>query len=890
MTVPPRPPARFEALVRWVLGNRPEDRFILGDMREEYARRPVPVRYLLTGLAVAARVRIGRLRATDHPAHRTHSREAIEMISTVLSDMRLALRAFARRPAPTAALVATLAVGIGATTAVGSAVRGVLLAPLPYERPDELMVVEVNTGGLGWYGMSVPEFLDVERDVSSFSEVGGWVTGTLVLGDSVRPRRVPAAFVTPDLLPILGVAPKVGRTWTAEESVPGGGGVAVLSASLADELFPDGDPLGRTVRLTGSDYQVLGVMPDGFSFGNSPVDVWTPLGIDRQNPAPRANHFLTVLARLAPGTPSEAARAGLDAFAASTRERFPDSYAGRGFRTRLSPLHGWTVGATRAPLLVLLGTAALVLLIACGNVANLMLARGDARTAEMAVRSAVGAPRGRLIGQLLAEAGVLAAAGGVAGVLVAVLGIRTLVRWAPPGTPRVDQVVLDTPMLAAALALTACAGLLFGLIPALRVGRAGAVGIDMRSRGMAGRGRRSVQIRRALLVAQVAMAAVLTVGSGLMVRTLRNLYDTDLGLRSERILTLTLDADPARYDNAESRALLYAQLLERVRTVPGAEGAAVSCVAPMTELCGYLSLIVEGQEGVSIGDAPDGVREIVTPEYFDLLGVRAVSGRLLSPDDHADAPLVAVVNETFAEAIWPGQPALGRRFRMFVEGWPFMEVVGIVADVRNRGPDTAPDPTFYVPLAQAGTSAYALPATASLIVRSAGTDPVALAPGVREAVRGVDPDIAISRIRSLDAIIAQTVALRSFTLRLLQLFTGVALFLAAVGVYGVMTISVGERRREIGLKKALGAQENALVRSVVAEGMTLAAIGCGLGLAGGLLLAHWMRSLLFGVAVADPLTWLATAAVLIGVAVVSSAVPAWRAGRIDPMLTLRAEG
>ena len=898
MTGSPLPPPVLEGLVRRILGGGAADDFILGDLREEYARRPGPVRYALTGVAVALRVRAGRLAArasavrTPSPTGMrpmSYSNGGTEMFSNVLTDLRLAARMLLRSPVPSAALVLTLAVGIGATTAVGSAVRGILLAPLPYDDPEELVVVEVNTGGLGWYGMSVPEYLDLAEELDAFDDVAGWVAGTLVLGDSLRPRRVGVAFATPRLLPVLGVDPAVGRSWTAEESLAGGGRVAVISESLASELFPGADAAGRSIRLTGSEYDVLGVMPEGFSFGGTDIDVWTPLGIDPQNPAPRANHFLTVVGRLAPSSHIAAAQAELDAYAARTRERYPESYAGRGFLTRMLPLHTWTVGATRTPLLVLLATAALVLLIACGNVANLLLARGEARVREMAVRSAVGAPRSRLVQQLLTEAAVLAAAGGLVGVVVAAVGIPALVRLAPAGTPRLDLVVLDLPMLLATVVLTALAGIAFGLIPAFRVGRGGAFNVEMGSRGMAGRGRRAVQIRRTLLVAQVAMAAVLTVGSVLMVRTLGNLYATDLGLATERIVTLTLDADPGRYADAETRMVLYDELLTRVAAVPGTDGVAVSCVAPMTQPCGYLSLIVEGREGVSIGDAPDGVREIVTPSYFDVLGIRAIAGRLFAGDDHAEAPLVAVVNQTFANTIWPGESAVGRRFRMFVDGWPYMEVIGVVADVRNRGPDTEADPTFYVPVQQAATSAYALPATSSLIVRASSPDPMALVAGIREAVRAVDPDIAVSRIRSLDDIVGGTVALRSFTLRLLQLFTLAALFLAAVGVYGVMTIAVGERRREIGLRKALGARGHSLVRRVVLEGVALGAIGCAIGLGGGLLLARWMSSLLFGVAAVDPATWILTAGVLVGAAALSSAVPAWRAGRTDPMVTLRAE-
>jgi predicted permease len=399
-----------------------------------------------------------------------------------------------------------------------------------------------------------------------------------------------------------------------------------------------------------------------------------------------------------------------------------------------------------------------------------------------------------------------------------------------------------------------------------------------------------VAIRRGLLAAQVALAAILALGAGLMFRTLSNLYDIDLGMQPEGVLAMDVIPAAGAYPEAADRVALYGALVERLEALPGAARAAATCTLPLTEYCGYLSLIVEGGEGTSVGDAHDAVREIVTPSYFEAMGLRLVEGRALAPSDHSEGPLVAVVNETMARDLWPGEEAVGKRFRMWSEGWPYMEVVGVVADVLRRGPDQGADPAFYVTLDQTERAAYGTPGAMSLVVRAAAGDPLALAGAARALVRDIDATAAVTRVRAMSDLVGATVALRRFTLRLLQGFSLVALFLAGVGIYGVMAMVVSERRAEIGLRKALGAAPGRLVGAVLREGIALTLAGGVVGLAAGVVLARWMRTLLYEVSTVDVLTIAAVMTLMMAVAAAASLLPAWRAGRVDPMVALREDG
>ncbi|MET0398767.1 MAG: ABC transporter permease [Longimicrobiaceae bacterium] len=797
-------------------------------------------------------------------------------MQTLLQDLRFALRTLLRSPAFAGVAILTLALGIGAVATLFSVVDGVLLRPLPFREPDRL--VSVSPALLrGEYVLA--------RDRSrSFAELGGYQGGVgFGLSGGGEPERVTGAYASTNLFAALGAEPLLGRGFAAGEDQPGRGAVVVLGHGLWRRRF-GGDPaaVGRTVTLDGEPRTVVGVMPAEFRFPSAETELWVPVPLD---PAPHAVGALwgmggfQAVGRLAPGATPRQALAELGALARAMRAENPLWTPPEPYRADAAvvPLRDAVVGEVRPTLLVLLAAVGFVLLIACANVANLLLARGLGRAREMALRSALGAGRGRLVRQLLTESLVLALAGGAAGLLLASWGLRWLVAALPADTPRLAEVALDGRVTALALGATLLTGVAAGLLPAWRVTRRELQG-PLREGAGAGGGRR--RLSGVLVAAEIGLAMVLVVGAGLLIRSVRALVAVDPGFRTERVVSARIDPPESLYGDPARQRAFYAEVLGRVQALPGVGAAGLTSQLP---LGGEPSSWATAVEGVTLDPnaLPMFDRRAVTPEYLRTLGVRLVRGRAFTAADREDAPPVALVDEAAARRFWPAEDPVGKRIgHPWANDW--MTVVGVVAEVRSAGLAGEQNPAYYVPFAQK-------PGAGMTLVARTTSPPEALAGSLRAVVAGVDPRVPVSRVRAMDEWVAQSVARPRLTAVLLGAFAGLALLLGAVGVYGVVAYTVGERTREIGLRIALGAGVGDVVGMVLRQGALLAAAGIGAGLLASLAATRALAGLLYGVTATDPLTFAVVPAILAAAALLATWLPARRASRVDPMSALRGD-
>jgi putative ABC transport system permease protein len=809
------------------------------------------------------------------------------MLGSIRQDVRYALRGMRRSKGFTAVVVATLALGIGANTAIFTVVNGILLRPLPFQEPERIVEVSHEEPYLS---VSEPEFMDYRRESRSFERLAAYAPSNASLTGTEEPERVPAARVSDGFFAVLGVAPAVGRTFTADEDAFGGPPVVMISDGLWRRRFGgDRGIVGRTVRVNGTERTVVGVMPPRFGYPTAATAVWVPLGLKPDSLWTRNNHYLSAVGRLAPGATPTGARAELNTMGRRWLIEYPETYfPGKPLVSRVVPMREALVGATRPYLLALAGAVGFVLLIACVNVANLLLARGESRRKELAIRTALGASGRRLARQALTESAILGVAGGALGLLLAGLGVRALLAIAPTSIPRLDEVRIDVGVLAFALAVSIVTGLLFGLAPALRAARgvsAETLKQGGKTSGHVGGTRRT---RHALVVAEVALAVVMLSGAGLMLRSLARLQAMDLGFDPSGVLTMQLSLPRQEY--GEERVVeYYRALTERVAALPGVRSAAASWWLPMDATGGGASswsIQVDGRVVASISEAPTATPAQVTPDYFAAMRIPIVRGRGFTEADRGDAPLVLVVNETMARQLWPGQDPIGRTVRMFGDDDPWATVVGVVGDVRSSGFLAPVPPTMYHPHAQAGRGASFTSRSMTLVVRTAG-DPLALAAAVRGAARALDRNVPVSAVQSMEGLVAASIAGRRFTTALLGAFAALALALAGIGIYGVIAYGVSQRTYELGVRMALGAQRGNVLRLVVSEGLRMTLLGLAVGLAGALVVGRLVRSLLVGVPAADLPTLIGVSAALAGVALVASLVPARRASLVSPTEALR---
>ncbi len=815
-------------------------------------------------------------------------------MKTLLNDFRYGVRVLARRPWFTAVAVLTLALGIGANTAVFSLVSAVFVRPLKYREAERLVMVWEVVERLGFArdNPAVANFADWRSQNRVFEDMAATRHLTYDLtGGGGEPEKLLALGVGANFFPLLGVEPALGRAFHADEDRPGAPRVAVLGHGLWQRRF-GGDPgvVGSELLLDGEKYTVVGVMPRGFQFDTAGVDLWTPIAFTPEQLAERGIHYLSVVARLRPGVTIEQADADVKAITARIAAAYPDEAGGVG--ASVIPVREYLAGGSRASLLMLLAAVAMVLLIACANVAGVLLSRAAARRREIAVRAALGASRWRIVRQLLAESVLLGGAGGALGLLLALWAFAFLGQLVPAGMREMAEPRLDFSVLCFTLLVSLLAGVVFGLAPALQASKTDLNDALKQAggRGGAGEGRR---LRGAFVVSQVALSLVLLVGAGLLFQTLQRLREQYTELRPESVLTVRTQLAENRYGEPARRAAFYDEVLSRVRSLPGVVAAGYTTAVPLTRKGGANGLSLEGRDN-GAGASWNANHRQVSPDFFRAMGMALREGRDFDARDDAGAPAVAAVNETMARSFWPGESALGKRFKVGAPDSPvpWLTIVAVVSDVRQMGADAPVKAEMYVPYRQAAplwkTAPYSFFTPRDLVVR-ASVPPPSLVPAVRAAVGEIDAYQPVAGVRTMDEVLGRETAQRSVGVTLLAAFAALALLLSALGIYGVLAFFVVQHTPEIGVRVALGARPLDVLRLVVGRGMKLALAGVGVGLLGALALTRLMRSLLFGVSAADPLTFVGVALLLTLVALLACLIPARRATKVDPMVALRYE-
>jgi predicted permease len=796
-------------------------------------------------------------------------------------DLAFTVRTLGRSPGFAVTAVAVAALGVGATTAAFSITDHVLVRPLPFARPDSLVRLWQDQGGYGHTELSPANYRDWKRMAGSFEEMGAFGGQAYNLAGAGEPERVDGQWLTFEVLRMLGVPPALGRVFGPEDGVPGAPGSLVLGHRLWQARF-GGDPgvLGRQVLVDGAPHLVVGVMPRGFHFPSREAGFWVAKTFVEADFASRSDHYIYAIGRLKDGVSVEQARAEMRLVAAQLERAFPNDNARTGatvdgFRDGLTP-------QARLLPLALLGAAACILLIACTNLTSLLLARAMVRRKELAVRTALGAGRERLVRQLLTESLLLAAVGGVLGVLLAATAAPVLGRLVPQSLPIAESAPMDLRVLVFALGLTAANGIGFGVLPALRAGGAGVGGLQEGPR--AGVGGRRERGRAALVVAEVTASVVLLVCCGLLLRALWRVQDVDPGFRADGVLTLRTALPQPRYANTADRARFYAGVLDGVRALPGVSEAGYVSALPMVMRGGIWPAIVPG-EAHEPGATPKAALRFVTPGFLAALGIPLRSGRDIRESDTREAPSVAVVSASFAARHWPGQDAIGRRFQF---GLAERTVVGVVGDVRFRGLERASEPQVYLSHQQVADRSIIGYTPKDLAVQAAG-DPLALLPSIRAIVRKVDPQQPVSGVRLLSEIVGEETAPRRTQVRVLSAFAAVAFFLAAIGLHGLLSFAVTSRRQEIGVRIALGAGSADILSMVLRQALRMAAWGLALGLVLAYTAGRGMEGLLAGVRPADAATFAAAAGLAALMTLAGSLLPAVRAVRVNPLEVIRSE-
>ena len=814
-------------------------------------------------------------------------------MDTLLQDLRYSVRRLAKSPGFTAIVVLTLALGIGANTAIFSAVNAVLLRPLPYGEPQRLVTIEHLYPSLELEApVSAPGFLDYQRKSRSFESMAvqtGWQAILTGVDDPVRMRgqRVTGQFFSTLRVPAL-----LGRTIQPGEDSPGRERVAVLSYEAWRRIFGGApDIVGRSLALNGESYEVVGVMPSGFrDFFSRNAEIWAPLVFrpEQMTDENRTSEFLNLTARMRPGVPLEQAAGEIRTLAEQLKRDYQDSYPSD-WSLLVTPLGIQATGDIRPALLVLLGAVGFVLLIACANVANLLLARAAARSKEIAVRTALGATRERLLRQLLTESLLVSLAGGAVGLLLAYAGVRALVALDVGNLPRSDEIGIDATVTLFTLLVSLLAGVLFGLAPAIHTATPNLHGaLKEGGRGTtADRG--SHALRRSLVVTEVALALTLLTGAGLLLKSFARLQQVDPGFDPSNVLTFNLALPQTRYPSDTAQAAFFEQVLPAIARIPGVTRAGATTVMPFGGNWATGSFEIEGYQPPEDQPGPWGDIRIVSPSFFETLRIPLLRGRYLTDQDREGTRPVAVIDQEFVRRYWPGEEPLGKRFTF---GPPdgvsdttrneWIEVVGVVGHTAHEGLDADARLQLYLPYRQVAQPFMAI------AVRTQGS-PERYVNLVREAVRSVDPDQPISDVNGMEELLSRSVGQRRLSMMLLSLFSGIALVLASVGIYGVMSYSVTQRARELGVRIALGADRSDVLRLVLRQGMGLALLGIGIGLGAALGLTRLIESQLYGVAATDPLTFALVAGVLAATALLANLLPAVRAMRMDPAVVLREE-
>ncbi len=801
-------------------------------------------------------------------------------------DVSYAVRSLRKAPGFALVAILTLALGIGANTAIFSVVRGILLRPLPFSQPDRLVMVASTYGGGTKPSTSSPaNVYDWRAQNKSFTSMAIITGHTAVLTGSGDPERIRGFDVGADFFSVLGVKALQGRSvFTPEDSAWQGTKSVLVNEALWKTRFgSDPSLVGKMITLDNERYQVAGIIP-AVSAWPSNTMLWYPFTYDPATLSKsRGAVYVNVVARLKPGATLESASADMSTISGRLARDYP--VADEKVGSIIVPMQDWITGSLKLPLLTLLGGVAFVLLIACANVANLLLVRGVARQGELAVRTALGAGRGRLIRQLVTESMVLSLIGGAAGFLLAIMGTRLLVAAAPPSIPRLDSIHVDAVVLAFTLLIATATGAIFGLVPARQMVRPD-IAKTLREGGRSGGNRSGGHIaRRALVVAEVALSVMLLAGAGLLIRSFNSLMAVDPGFRTDNSISFALSLPEAKYRTPEEQAAFMTNVMERMRTLPGVQSAGSGFGMPLTNFGFGFTFTVTGRPPLRPQDQPDAEVRIATPDYFTTMGIRIVKGRGFTNLDRAGGAKVLLLTEAAAKKFFTGEDPIGKHVTF---GWsrnagPLEgDIVGIVADVKQSSLATETLPQFWAPYDQ-------WPMSNMNVVLHTTRDPQAVVADARGAIKQLDPDLAVAQIKTLDAVLADSVAQPRFYMVLLTAFALVAIALSAIGIYGVVAYLVGQRSRELGIRIALGATPSRVVKMVVREGVAMVAVGVGVGLVGALALTQLMGALLFNVKPTDPVTYAAVTVLLGAVALIASSIPASRAAHVDPALAMRAD-
>ena len=816
-------------------------------------------------------------------------------MDTLTRNLRHAIRLLIKSPGFTLAAAATLALGVGANIAIFSLIKAVMLEPLPYRDPDRLVVIWNTANRNEPTHLSLREIVSYRDDAASFAQVATYtdINANLTGGD--EPERVRAAAVSANLFETLGASALLGRTFVEGEDEPAAAPTVVLGHGLWQRRFGGApDIVGRTIPVNGRSRTIIGVMPASVRLpadyrADRPSELWIPLVIDRANLGQWGSRSYFGIARLPDGVQPAAATSELKVISDRWIQAgfVKDSGDGGLARTAI-PVQEFVVGDLRRPLFILLGAVGVVLLVACANVVNLLLARADTRRREVAVRAALGASRRELVRQLLTESALLAAVGGLAGLVMARGGLQALVALRPAGLPRVEEVGLDSVALMFAAGLSTITAILFGLAPAVQLSKLGVAAVLNESGRGDARGRARRAVRRGLVIVQLAFSVVLVVGAGLLLRSLIALNRVDLGFDTNHVLTAQLQLPQSDYPDDRSVIDFYRNLTERLRSAPGVTAAGAARILPLARPIGDWSITIEGRPLATPNENPNGDFQSATPGYFEAMSMSLVRGRLITPADREDAPLVVVINDTMAARYWPGQDALGKRFQMGGIGTmqPHVSIVGIVRTSRHNAVVEDPRAEIYLPHAQLPRSLGGAGRSMAVVMRTQG-DPLAAASVLRQSVRAMDPNLPLADVQTMEQVTARALARPSFAASLLGLFAVLALVLAAIGTYATISLLVSERAHEIGIRIALGAERKTILGWILGEGLLLAGAGVAIGVAGALFLSRVLETLLYGVDRFDPLTFVIVPALLCVIAVIASLHPARRAASVDPAKTLR---
>jgi putative ABC transport system permease protein len=797
-------------------------------------------------------------------------------MDTLLQDLRYGIRMLVKRPGFTVVAIITLALGIGANTAIFSVVNAVLLRPLPYPEPERLVTLRSN--------QSLPDLEDVKAQSQAFESFGGAVMQGQDFTGEAEPLQVQAALVNADLFKALGAKAAIGRTISEEEDRIGGEPVVVLSHAFWQRHFGgEPDVIGKTMPLSGNNYTIIGVMPQDFTMPRESADIWASVRVANPIAAQvRGVHFLRTYFRLRPGVSIAQAHSEMEAIDRWLEQQYPEENKNR--RTTLIPLHERIVGSTRPALLILFGAVALVLLIACANFANLLLARAAARHQEIVIRAALGAGRRRLVRQMVTESVLLSVLGGAVGLVLATWGIDLLIALEPANLPRLSAIGIDLWVLAFTFGISVLTGILFGLAPAMSASHLN-VNEALKEGGRSATGGATSHFLRSLLViSEIALALVLLIGAGLLIKGLWMLRSVDPGFKTENILTMRIELPESRYKEIPKQTAFRQNLLDGLNSLPATQAGMISELPLSGDQLTH-NFIIEGRPPIAVGEEPELMTRSVGGDYFRTMSIPLLQGRDFGAQDRSDTPLVGLVNESFVREYFPDESPIGARIYWARGPRQWMTIIGVVGDVKHFGLNQPEAPAFYSSYAQLNQP---WKRWMYLAVRS-NMDMATLTAEVKKQVWANDKLIPVTKVQTMTDVMSASIAGQQFNMALMGIFAGVALALAAVGIYGVASYSVTQRTREIGIRMALGAQGSDVLRLILRQGGTLAAIGVASGLAAAFAVTRLMSSLLYGVTATDPVTFAVVSLLLAGVALVACFVPARRATKVDPMVALRYE-